>query len=762
MKNPFTLPSGALLAQTAQGLLFGMGIAYPLLLSLQLPAAFSLCALCCVLAAGGYVLLGCVKKAQGLFYPLVALAMGAVLFKHFGQPLSNAVTLLLSGQPLALAAYARPATILLSLFATALGLALARSESSFFPTVMVACAVLFAVSFSGAQVSGAAFLPMVGAILLCARAKGVSLLRLAPSAALVLLLTLCLLPKANTTAPLLRDFAAQVRQAIDDYFFFNDARTAFSLSTTGYQPLGSEQLGGAVAPADTPVMQVKTSGKTLLRGAIKNEYTGLAWRDATTQRRYLYVNPRFSALKEDLFDLSRPSGALRDALPELETISVTLRADASSTLYFTQRFRSPRGDGIVAYFSPSSEVFATHSLTAGESYTFSGMRLTSETPGVRSLVLSAADARDDYAQTARAENLALPASVGEEVYALANQICARLDNDFDRAAAICLHLQNTYPYTLLQNTPPATRDYVTWFLFEEKQGYCTAFASAMAVMCRAAGIPARYIEGYVATPDSDGVARVTQQHAHAWVEVYFPGFGWLPFDPTPGIGQSPDASGAQGDAPNANPDAPTPSPEGTSAPSPTPSASPSPTPTATPLPTPTPEHNDPAVTPTPEITPTIPPESTPAPTPKPTPEPDAPDADAPWGVLLALLLLALLALIVWRLITASPAHAAARVRMANDALLIWYAAIEEALFALGIRAAAGEPPATFLARAQETLGDAPDLLELGRAVCAARYSRHKISRAQVDQARSVYRALLERMSPAQVICLYARRLLPRR
>lgn len=753
MKNPFILPSGALLAHTAQGLLFGMGIAYPLLLALHLPAAFSLCALCCALAAGVYLLLGRIRRMQVLFYPLVALAMGIVLLKHLGQPLSNAVTLLLSGQPLALAAYARPVTILFSLFATTLGLALARSESSFFPTVMVACVVLFAVSFSGAQVGGAAFLPLIGTILLCARAKGVSLLRLAPCAALVLLLTLCLLPSANTTSPLLRDFAAQVRQAIDDYFFFNDARTAFSLTTTGYQPLGSEQLGGAVAPADTPVMQVKTSGRTLLRGAIRNEYTGLAWRDATTQRRYLYINPRFSALRDDLFDLSRPGSALREALPELETITVTLRADASSTLYFTQRFHSPRGDGIVPYFSPSSEVFATHSLTAGESYAFSGMRLTSETPGVRSLVLSAADAQDEYAQTARAENLSLPDSVGEEVYTLANQIVSRLDNDFDRAAAICLHLQNSYPYTLLQSTPPAARDYVTWFLFEEEQGYCTAFASAMAVMCRAVGIPARYIEGYVATPDADGIARVTQQDAHAWVEVYFPGFGWLSFDPTPGIGQSPDATGAQESAPSANPDAPTPSPEGT--PSPTPSPVPSPTPTATPIPTPTPEHHDPAVTPTPEITPTAPPTSAPSP----TPEPDAPESNTSWGFLL---LLVLLALIGWRLITASPAHAAARVRMPNDALLIWYGAIEDALFALGIRAAIGEPPATFLARAQEALGTSPDLLNLGRAVCTARYSRHKLSRTQVEQARSVYHALLERMSPVQVLRLYARRLLPRR
>ena len=65
----------------------------------------------------------------------------------------------------------------------------------------------------------------------------------------------------------------------------------------------------------------------------------------------------------------------------------------------------------------------------------------------------------------------------------------------------------------------------------------------MTVLARAIGLPARYVEGYAADPDADGVARVTQQDAHAWTEVYFPGFGWLPFDPTPGAGGAPDYGG---------------------------------------------------------------------------------------------------------------------------------------------------------------------------------------------------------------------------
>lgn len=774
MKNPFTLPPAGTALCALSSLLFGLGSAYPLLAALDLPVSFSLCALCCASAVLGFLLLSCIKPLRGMIYPLLMLGMLLPFWPYRTQlpALGNALTLFLSGQPLALAAYARAIAAFVSLMMTGIGLSLARSESSFFPTVIAAIAVLFAVSFSGAQVTAAALFPLAAAVLLSARAQAVTLPRILPGLLLVLLLTLLAMPQAGTTVPALSDAAAKVRQAIDDYLFFNDPRTAFSLSSTGWQPLGSERLGGAVAPSDTPVMQVETSGRTLLRGIVKNEYTGLSWQDSTTPRRYLFLSPRFYQLKNNLFDFTRPDKTLRDALLDYETISVTLRMDAASTLYLTQRFKSPTGEGIVAYFSPAGELFATHSLTMGEGYTFSGSRLTSETEGVRAAVLNSMDPQDPYLDEVRSLYLQLPACVSPDVYALAQDICSRLDNDYDRAAAICMHLQNAYSYTLLQNEPPATQDFVSWFLFEEQQGYCTSFASAMAVMCRAMGIPARYIEGYAATPDADGVARVTQQHAHAWVEVYFPGFGWLSFDPTPGSGQAPDTTsqpGAGDKAPQENPDAPEQSPpednaEPTPSPSPTPTPTPEPTPSPSPtvLPTPTPEHNDPAVTPTPEITPTPAPTQSPTTTPTPLP-PDHPDEPQDHDPLMwlfgVLVLLLLLALAVWRLYAAAPATAAARVRLNNDALLIWYAAIEEALRAMSITGAPGEAPATFLMRAQEQMNGEVELMRLGKSVCAARYSRHKLSPKHVENARRVYRTLLERMHPGQIIRMYARRLL---
>lgn len=77
------------------------------------------------------------------------------------------------------------------------------------------------------------------------------------------------------------------------------------------------------------------------------------------------------------------------------------------------------------------------------------------------------------------------------------------------------------------------QDFVDVFLFERRAGYCTAFASAMTVMLRALGIPARYVEGFVVPASGPGTYPVTGAQAHAWVEAYVWGYGWVPFEPTP-------------------------------------------------------------------------------------------------------------------------------------------------------------------------------------------------------------------------------------
>lgn len=118
---------------------------------------------------------------------------------------------------------------------------------------------------------------------------------------------------------------------------------------------------------------------------------------------------------------------------------------------------------------------------------------------------------------------------------LAQRITADATTDFDKAVAINRFFTdpaNGFTYDI-STGPEAGADALSDFLFHGKRGYCEQFASSMAALLRAADVPARVSVGF--TPGTqDGDERViTTEDAHAWVEVYFPGWGWQTFDPTP-------------------------------------------------------------------------------------------------------------------------------------------------------------------------------------------------------------------------------------
>jgi transglutaminase-like putative cysteine protease len=142
-------------------------------------------------------------------------------------------------------------------------------------------------------------------------------------------------------------------------------------------------------------------------------------------------------------------------------------------------------------------------------------------------------ASQDYPPGILLNYLQLP-RVDGRVVSLAKQVTASSDNNYDKAAAIELYLRKTFGYTLqLPSTVP--RDPVANFLFERKQGHCEYFASAMAIMLRTLGIPSRVVNGFRTGEFNDLTSQylVRASNAHSWVEAYFPGYGWISFDPTP-------------------------------------------------------------------------------------------------------------------------------------------------------------------------------------------------------------------------------------
>lgn len=100
-------------------------------------------------------------------------------------------------------------------------------------------------------------------------------------------------------------------------------------------------------------------------------------------------------------------------------------------------------------------------------------------------------------------------------------------------------VRNSARYDLnTRSMPKDAKDFAIWFLTESDTGYCVHFASAATVLLRAAGIPARYVEGYMAQISS-ATTQIGQDRAHAWVEYYVPGVGWVIMEPTPGDSSTP-------------------------------------------------------------------------------------------------------------------------------------------------------------------------------------------------------------------------------
>ena len=132
--------------------------------------------------------------------------------------------------------------------------------------------------------------------------------------------------------------------------------------------------------------------------------------------------------------------------------------------------------------------------------------------------------------------LQLPEDMPRRIDDLTAQVTSGKTNPYDKAVAIEEHLrQGEYQYSHKISKPPIGADGVDHFLFTTRTGYSDYFASAMTVMLRTAGIPARLATGYSAGTYSPGKdsSTIKDSDSHGWVQVYFPNYGWIDFEPTP-------------------------------------------------------------------------------------------------------------------------------------------------------------------------------------------------------------------------------------
>lgn len=157
-------------------------------------------------------------------------------------------------------------------------------------------------------------------------------------------------------------------------------------------------------------------------------------------------------------------------------------------------------------------------------------------------------ATTEYPQWILDRYLQLPANVSPRIRDLSRQLTASKETEFDKAAAVTTYLRQNITYQTTISAPPPGRDAIDWFLFDYKKGFCNYYATAEVLLLRAAGVPARLAVGYAQGVQSGlnvPTYSVREKDSHAWPEVYFPGYGWIVFEPTTAI-TSIDYTGAGG------------------------------------------------------------------------------------------------------------------------------------------------------------------------------------------------------------------------
>lgn len=250
--------------------------------------------------------------------------------------------------------------------------------------------------------------------------------------------------------------------------------------------------------------------------------------DASICSNYLVGTARYNLYAYDLSRMrlgSSPAGVYMSALTDRPFLAVWTSIDGSGALgaYLLQQeqFEALNRNNLKAYY--------TSRLPTGLLYRLEGDK--------RSFVT----AEQAYRQFLYEPYTDLPDDLREDILVFLKQkgLLKTYGSVEDMVAAVQSLLWG-YTYTLDPGSVPKGQDFTEYFLFEHKKGYCVHFATAGAVMLRAMGVPARYAEGYIVTGEdykdgADGYANVKDNHAHAWVEVYFPGLGWQPVEVTSGF-----------------------------------------------------------------------------------------------------------------------------------------------------------------------------------------------------------------------------------
>ncbi|MEN9563606.1 MAG: hypothetical protein RIR73_1850 [Chloroflexota bacterium] len=292
--------------------------------------------------------------------------------------------------------------------------------------------------------------------------------------------------------------------------FANSEKVVMIIFTGELPPVPTEML-----PAPVP--------QYYWRNVVYDQYMGTGWASSLTSKQSITANtPLLPALLNEYHLIKM----------DVQMVEPEGRIFWSGTLFsldvpFTAQWRIRPTSDLFAnqtaliqadLFAATSDVTAYHAETYIPAPSLDDLR----------------SASTEYPEDIFNRYLVLPRDVPERVRTLAFEITEGIENPYDKAKAIETYLRKTYPYDLEVPAPPSNQDVTDYFLFDLKKGYCDYYATAMVVLARSNGLPARFVSGYSPglydAPNARYVIR--ELNAHSWAEVYFPEIGWVEFEPT--------------------------------------------------------------------------------------------------------------------------------------------------------------------------------------------------------------------------------------
>lgn len=361
--------------------------------------------------------------------------------------------------------------------------------------------------------------------------------------------------------------------SLGEQLAIGSGRLEFGLNMTGYTESG--RIGGGITTTGNHVLEVRnivrSGSHVYLTGTVMDNYTGSGWTRrhnfdefSLPEYRLDFIEMILALHNAGVFDLSAEE---RGAVYEMRDMGIRYLSLRTRTLFYPLKVYSIRAD--YTFNSFGSSMFFSRTAGGGTEYRVQYIDLNYDSEVLISLLSDSAYRRtdlnvlglnniirgyfpnvilnmggipEDFADVLERRRgkiyevyTELPATVPASVYELAREITAGYGSDYAKMSAIEHYLANNFTYT---KTPPLLPDgdFTAAFLFDMREGYCTYFATAAAVLGRAAGVPTRYVQGFSVEAETMGTTRsyiVNSDRAHAWVEAYIDGAGWIPFEPSP-------------------------------------------------------------------------------------------------------------------------------------------------------------------------------------------------------------------------------------